>query len=230
MLQTRLTKPTSPMRSHGAAFAPLPSWHDDEEDTRPLTQYPNPQPQPYYAPPSSGAWQPSAAPVAAPARTSTSNRGFSQPLRYHGSTIRAVPPLGVGTGLAPVAEEEHPHDEPSHSHPHPHGDYSGQGYGSGGGATSSEIDDFSRAYSSAGIGTQDLEDYYDQDEMDARQPLTVVNPDEQQHAPTSSGATSPGGSRSPTRGGTGVGAGVGGTANRPLWQQNRQQGRNLMWL
>lgn len=204
----------SPMRSHGAAFAPLPSWHDDEEDTRPLTQYPNPQPQPYY-PPSGGAWQ--TAPVAAPARTSTSNRGFSQPLRYHGSTIRAVPPLGVGTGLAPVAEEEHPHEEPSR--PHPRDNYGGQGYHGGydygRGATSSEIDDFSRAYSSAGIGTQDL----DED----RQPLTVVNPDE--HAP-SSGATSPGGSQSPTRGG----GGVGGTGNRPLWQQNRQQGRNLMWL
>ncbi|OTA79965.1 hypothetical protein M434DRAFT_38202 [Hypoxylon sp. CO27-5] len=220
------------MRSHGAAFAPLPSWHDDDEDTRPLTQFANsnPQqpPQPYYPPSSSSAWQ--TAPVAAPARTSTSNRGFSQPLRYHGSTIRAVPPLGVGTGLAPVAEEEQPHhEEPSHSHPHSHShshdnDYSGYGYGYGygydngynRGATSSEIDDFSRAYSSAGIGTQDV----DED----RQPLTVVNPDE--HAP-SSGATSPGGSRSPTRGGAGAGVGTG---NRPLWQQNRQQGRNLMWL
>ncbi|KAI1409177.1 hypothetical protein F5Y13DRAFT_96420 [Hypoxylon sp. FL1857] len=196
----------SPMRSHGAAFAPLPSWHDDEEDRRPLTQYPTPQPQPYYPPPE--PWQ--TAPVAA-ARTSTANRGFSQPLRYHPATIRAVPPMGlVGTGLAPVAEEEHPHEQ-EHDHTYDHAyDYSRD-------VSSSEIDDFSRAYSNAGIGTQE-----DMDED--RQPLTVMNPDEN---PPGSGATSPGGSRSPTRGGGGRTTSPG---NRPLWQQNRQQGRNLMWV
>ncbi|KAI1143093.1 hypothetical protein F5Y05DRAFT_367465 [Hypoxylon sp. FL0543] len=188
------------MRSHGAAFAPLPSWQDDEEDRRPLTQYPTPQPQPYYPPPPE-PWQ--AAPVAAPARTSTANRGFSQPLRYHPATIRAVPPLGLGTGLAPVAEEEHPHEqERDHNDDYDRG------------VSSSEIDDFSRAYSSAGIGTQEMEE--------DRRPLTVMNPDEN---PPGSGTTSPGGSRSPTRG-----EGTGGPGNRPLWQQNRQQRRNLMWL
>ncbi|KAI1381834.1 hypothetical protein F4677DRAFT_5728 [Hypoxylon crocopeplum] len=175
-------------RSHGAAFAPLPSWHDDEEDRRPLTHY-NSQP---YSPPHD-RWQPG--PAMAPAMTTTAGRGFSQPLRYHPATIRAVP-LGVGTGLTPVAEEEQQHEQ-EHEHEH------------SGGPNASEIDDFSRAYSSAGIGTQGED----------RQPLTVMNPDD---SSSRSGSTSPGGSQSPTRG-TGPG-------NRPLWQQNRRQGRNLMWL
>ncbi|OTB06288.1 hypothetical protein M426DRAFT_114981 [Hypoxylon sp. CI-4A] len=177
----------SPMRSHGAAFAPLPSWQDDD-DTRPLTQYTQ---QPYYAP--QEPWR-SAPPPAASAMTASTSRSFSQPLRYPPPAVQAVP-LGVGTGLAPVAEEEQSHDQDSDQDQDR-------------GMSSSEIEDFSRAYSRAGIGTQDMEE--------DRRPLTVDD------SPPRSETTSPGGSRSPSRGPW--------PGNRPLWQQNRQQGRNMMWL
>ncbi|KAI1394026.1 uncharacterized protein F4822DRAFT_34071 [Hypoxylon trugodes] len=191
----------SPMSSHGAAFAPLPSWQDDEEDTRPLTQYP----QPYH--PIQEPWQAEPS-MAAAARPPTTNRGFSQPLRYHPATIRPVVPLGgVGTGLTPVAEEENPSERGDHDRP----STGTTGVGMAGGPRSSELDDFSRAYSSAGIGTQEIED--------DRQPLTATNSDENT---LGSGAISPEGSQTPPRGGGG--------GNRPLWQQNRQQGRNMMWL
>ncbi|KAI1656788.1 hypothetical protein F4813DRAFT_363312 [Daldinia decipiens] len=134
----------------------------------------------------------------APARTAPTNRGFSQPLRYHPPTVRLVPPMGVGTGLTPVAEEENPYDQDSASE-------SDRSIGRG--PTPSEIDDFSRAYMNAGIGTQELEE--------DRQLLT-------DGGALRYGAESPGGSHSPPRGN--------GMGNRPLWQQNRQQGRNLMWL
>lgn len=136
----------------------------------------------------------------APARTAPKPRGFSQPLRYHPPTVRLVPPMGVGTGLTPVAEEENPHDQDSDRESDP-SIISSQG------PTPTEIDDFSRAYMSAGIGTQELEE--------DRQPLT-------DGGALRSGAESPGGSQSPPRGN--------GMGNRPLWQQNRQQGRNLMWV
>ncbi|KAI1779686.1 hypothetical protein F4818DRAFT_149326 [Hypoxylon cercidicola] len=207
------TEYISPMSSHGAAFAPLPGWHDDEDDRRPLTQYNN---QPYY-PPSHEPWHPGAA-MAAPARTMNTGRGFSQPLRYHPATSHAgAVPLGVGTGLAPVAEEEQSDNDREHEVWHGHRP-----------ARSTEIDDFSRAYSSAGIGTQeDTTDYDDDDDGGGRRPLAVVNPDD---SPPRPGTASPGGNQSPTREGGGGGGGAGGIGNRPLWQQNRQQGRNLMWL
>lgn len=204
------------MRSHGAAFAPLPGWHDDEEDRRPLTQYNN---QPYYPP--SDPWQQpgpsSMAPAMAPARTANTGRGFSQPLRYHPAAAGGVVP--VGTGLAPVAEEELQSEHESEMIPPPPRNPGRRQ------VHSSEIDDFSRAYSSAGIGTQEA-DYGDYDGNDYagngydHHPLAVMNPDES--PPSRSGTVSPGGSQSPNRGGGG--------GNRPLWQQNRQQGRNLMWL
>lgn len=200
----------SPMRSHGAAFAPLPSWQDDEEDRRPLTQYANPNGQQPYNP-ANEPWRmapamgPAPAPAPAAARANPNNRGFSQPLRYHPTmTIRMVPPAGVGTGLAPVAEEENSLES---DHNYNINNYNGSDYDRG--VSSSEIDDFSRAYSNQGIGTQEME--YD------RQPLTVLNPDD---TPPRSGATSPG--TSPPRTTT--------PGNRPLWQQNRQRGRNLMWV
>lgn len=124
-------------------------------------------------------------------------------------------PPGVGTGLAPVAEEEQlsEHEyEVLHDH---------RGGGGRRPVHSSEIDDFSRAYSSAGIGTEEMD--YDDD----RHPLAVINPDD---SPPRSGTASPGDSQSPSRGGAGGTGTGGGIGNRPLWQQNRQQGRNLMWL
>ncbi|KAI8962335.1 hypothetical protein F5Y11DRAFT_195980 [Daldinia sp. FL1419] len=194
---------TSPM-SHGAAFAPLPSWQDEEEDRKPLTQYNSqpyrsvPEPPPPPPPRTAGSGMAMAA-----ARTAPLTRGFPQPLRYHPPTIRLVPPMGVGTGLSPVAEEDNPQDQDSSCG----SDREFDNISINRGPTPSEIDDFSRAYMSAGIGTRELEE--------DRQPLT-------DGSAFRSGAESPGGSQSPPRGN--------GTGNRPLWQQNRQQGRNLMWL
>ncbi|KAI1468862.1 uncharacterized protein F4812DRAFT_424937 [Daldinia caldariorum] len=207
----------SPMKSHGAAFAPLPSWQDEEEDRRPLTRYTSqpyrPLPEPPTAPPTGPLPPPppQAQKGMAPIRTVPTNRAFPQPLRYHPPTIRLVPPRGVGgAGLTPVAEEENPHDQDSSSssssssNSNSNSNSSDREYeaGSGRGPTPSEIDDFSRAYMSAGIGTQDL----DEDRL-----------------PLRSDAESPGGSCSPPRSSSSPG-------NRPLWQQNRQQGRNLMWM
>ncbi|KAI2622208.1 hypothetical protein GGS26DRAFT_251369 [Hypomontagnella submonticulosa] len=186
----------SPMRSHGAAFAPLPSWQDEEEDRRPLTQYPSQQP--YYPP--YEQWQATPSRAAA-ARPPPASRGFSQPLRYPPAAVHAVP-MGVGTGLTPVAEEEHSHDNSSD---HEHGYSNHHDRGGAAPPHSSEIDDFSRAYSRAGIGTQEMDPLASDDNRPG------------------SGTSSPE-SRSPSRG---AGNGMG---NRPLWQQNRQQGRNLMWL
>ncbi|KAL7628979.1 hypothetical protein AAE478_000497 [Parahypoxylon ruwenzoriense] len=195
------------MRSHGAAFAPLPSWQDDE-DVLPLTHSNNynnsSRSQPYISP---EPWQPG---VAVAKKATTTGRGFSQPLRYHPT----VAPVGglVGTGLTPVAEEEQPASPPpppqQQKEHHDHGEEP---------HSTSEIDDFSRAYSRAGIGTQELEE--------DMQPLTRANPDENLPPGSVSGVSSPSGSLSPSRG-----PGAGGSGNRPLWQQNRQQGRNLMWI
>lgn len=70
--------------------------------------------------------------------------------------------------------------------------------------TAREIDDFSRAYSDARIG---------QVSDDDTRPLTAA---EELANPEPNSAEAPPG---PIRGG-----------NRPLWQQNRQRSRNLMWM
>ncbi|KAI0175822.1 hypothetical protein GGR52DRAFT_331618 [Hypoxylon sp. FL1284] len=209
------TEYISPIKSHGAAFAPLPSWQDDEDDRRPLTQYNN---QPYYPP--NDSWQPG--PAMAPARTTNTSRGFSQPLRYPPAAAHTgLSPLGVGTGLAPVAEEEqqqHEHEGEDENDSERGREHETQQDLSGArGPAESEIDDFSRAYSSAGIGSQEADGF-------DRQPLAgAAIP---YNNPRRSGTASPRGSLSPSRGS----GGAGGLGNRPLWQQNRQQGRNMMWL
>lgn len=78
--------------------------------------------------------------------------------------------------------------------------------------TGREIDDFSQAYGAA-ISHNGAED--------DRQPLTVVNPDLPDHPDHPGGPESTSGSDSgsPSRNGS-----------RPLWQQNRRQSRNLMWM
>ncbi|RYP65799.1 hypothetical protein DL769_006219 [Monosporascus sp. CRB-8-3] len=159
------TEYTSPMRSHGAAFAPLPGWQEDRQPSP--TPYGNPYGQQQYESEST-TYQPedglnyNTTPVVPP------------PRRYD-----PVHVPGVGTGLAPV-EEEAPIENPTR-----------------------EIDDFSRAYANARIG---------QIPDDDQQPLTI--PEER----AGSGSESEHG-RSPVRGG-----------NRPLWQQNRQRSRNMMWM
>ncbi|KAI1079117.1 hypothetical protein F5B20DRAFT_179565 [Whalleya microplaca] len=171
------TEYISPIKSHGAAFAPLPGWHEEDQQ-RGRQSPPSPYDQPGYP---HQPWQAVTNPSPA--------HGYTQPLRYHPANSMNGAGI-VGTGLAPVAEEQYDGSISSH----------------GGG---NELDEFARAYSSAGIGQQD----------DDRQPLTVMNPDEQLSSGSASRSESPG-ARSPS----------GRRGSRPLWQQNRQQTRNLMWL
>jgi hypothetical protein len=185
-------------QSHGAAFAPLPSWHDDEGAPPSPTSHSHPHPYPpnAYGPlePSSSYLSPPSAP--APANINTN---YSHPVRYHPGYM-AVPPKG---GLTPVVEEDlrELREEQQQEQPPPQAP---QGR---------EIDDFSRAYSNAGIGQLP-----DEEVEEDRTPLRR---------------------RDNGQGASGSGSGPGdeddmptrdrGT-HRPLWQQNRQQTRNLMWM
>jgi hypothetical protein len=72
-----------------------------------------------------------------------------------------------------------------------------------------EIDDFSRAYSDANIG---------QSMDDDRAPLTAHADDHQTNYTL------------PSHYGDTVQSASGDSNNRPLWQQNRHQSRNLMWM
>ncbi|RYO74338.1 hypothetical protein DL764_010863 [Monosporascus ibericus] len=163
------TEYTSPMRSHGAAFAPLPGWQEERQPTP--SPYGNPYGNPYgqqHYESESTAYQP--------------EDGVNYNMTPLGPPPRRYDPVhvpGVGTGLAPV-DEEAPIENPTR-----------------------EIEDFSRAYADARIGQIPDED---------QQPLTI--PEER----PGSGSESEH-SRSPVRGG-----------NRPLWQQNRQRSRNMMWM
>ncbi|KAI0486151.1 hypothetical protein F4859DRAFT_357396 [Xylaria cf. heliscus] len=193
------TQYISPMRSHGAAFAPLPSWQDEEGSHSPNFHnhsHPHP-PEPYgplestYAasPPTFrghpglhptdpyGSFEPSLS-APAPANLGATAHGYSQPLRYNPGYM--PPPNGV---LTPVVEEDQ-----SMEREDPPG---------------REIDDFSRAYSSARIG-QLLDEAAEEDRTPLRN-NSQYSQDNESIARRSEG-------------------------HRPLWQQNRQQGRNLMWL
>ncbi|RYP21655.1 hypothetical protein DL765_002116 [Monosporascus sp. GIB2] len=159
------TEYTSPMRSHGAAFAPLPGWQEDRQlspssyDDSYAQEHHESEPTTY---------QPQV--------------GVNYATTPLGPPPRRYDPVhvpGVGTGLTPVEEEE------STENP------------------TREIDDFSRAYADARIG---------QASEDDQQPLTI--PEGRARSDSESEH-----SRSPARGG-----------NRPLWQQNRQRSRNMMWM
>lgn len=193
--------------SHGAAFAPLPSWHDDEGSSAAGIHNHShpPPPEPYgplerNRPASANLYNPSNShlpdpygpiePVLsapAPANMGAAAHGFSQPLRYNPAYMAAGLQQAKGS-LTPVVEEDHSLER-EREEPHVR-----------------EIDDFSRAYSSAGIGQLS-----DRGVEEDRAPLR----DNSQEAREREG------SASPPRGGSG---------HRPLWQQNRQQSRNLMWL
>ncbi|KAI0160292.1 hypothetical protein GGR57DRAFT_499704 [Xylariaceae sp. FL1272] len=163
------TQYISPLQSHGAAFAPLPSWNEDDGQ---FGHAPNPY----------GPLEPT---LHAP--RSTHPHGFSQPLRHNPAYGSAALAAHNGRGLTPVTEEEHPFETPE-----PQG---------------REIDDFSRAYSNAQIGQ--LTDEYGNGDK------TPLREDAQETGVSSEPEDSP----PRPRGG-----------HRPLWQQNRQQSRNLMWL
>ncbi|KAI0433620.1 hypothetical protein F5Y09DRAFT_338437 [Xylaria sp. FL1042] len=198
------TQYVSPMQSHGAAFAPLPSWHDDEgspspsfhthshppppvpygplERTRSAASsnyrtHTNPHPPEPYGPLESTLSAPT------PANLGATAHSYSQPLRYNPGYMPASMPQPKGS-LTPVVEEDQSLErEESHG---------------------GEIDDFSRAYSNAGIGQ-----LTDEDVEEDRTPLRANAED----TPEEEGSIS---RRS--------------AGHRPLWQQNRQQSRNLMWL
>ncbi|RYP58742.1 hypothetical protein DL770_010366 [Monosporascus sp. CRB-9-2] len=161
------TEYTSPMRSHGAAFAPLPGWQEEQQPSP--SPYGNPYGQQHYESEST-TYQPEIG-----VNYNTTPLG-PPPRRYD-----PVHVPGVGTGLTPV-EEEASAENPTR-----------------------EIEDFSRAYADARIGQIPDED---------QRPLAIP----EETAGSGSGSESEHG-RSPVRGG-----------NRPLWQQNRQRSRNMMWM
>jgi len=221
------------MQSHGAAFAPLPSWNEDENpdnyDGDSHLQPPNP-----YGPlePSFSAQAPRRsfsgpgrlAPPAPANLSPNAHGGYSQPLRYNPMYNMAG---GLGTvaggGLPPVVEEDQqssereelPGRQQYQAEPEPQ---------------RSEIDDFSRAYSNARIGqlTDDDEDDANGVEGD-RAPLRANAQYYYSNNDNNGGSSSSSNPQyeyddddgyPPRRSG----------GHRPLWQQNRQQSRNLMWL
>ncbi|KAI0482227.1 hypothetical protein GGR56DRAFT_176513 [Xylariaceae sp. FL0804] len=217
----RNTEYQSPMKSHGAAFAPLPSWNDDESDgygTPPMAHSQYQQQSPYRDvgwehPLMAGMTTTATGPSSPPRQHRLSPRGhhsrsFSQPLRSYAPAH--VP--GMGTGLAPVVEEEQQQQHPA-LRPSP-------------GPAAREIDEFSRAYASAGIGggrdSHSLHDNEtDAEEEDDRRPLRTSA---QEQAGSSTTPASDGGGSSENRSSSRS------RGSRPLWQQNRTQHRNMMWL
>ncbi|KAK5624554.1 hypothetical protein RRF57_000270 [Xylaria bambusicola] len=194
---------TSPIQSHGAAFAPLPSWNDEDGSSPPNAHnhaHPYP-PEPYVPlertrstasshyrthsnphPPDS--YDPLESTLSAPTPANLATvHGYSQPMRYNSGYLSVAMPPPKGS-LTPVVEEDQSLEcEESQGR---------------------EIDDFSRAYSSAGIGQLP-----DEDLEEDRTPLRANPQDAQQEGDSTPRRTA---------------------GNRPLWQQNRQQSRNLMWL
>ncbi|GAP92334.1 hypothetical protein SAMD00023353_7800560 [Rosellinia necatrix] len=198
------TQFNNPVQSHGAAFAPLPSWHDEDGPCLPIFRHDShpPPPDPYgpleqtRSASSSTFYDPSnlhppgpygpiepvrSAP--APPNMGTASHGFSQPFRYQSAYM----PVGMQQpkgSLTPVVEEDQSMErEESHGR---------------------EIDDFSQAYSSAGIG-QVSDENIEEDRTPLRDHPHYAHEERRSSSPLNGG-------------------------HRPLWQQNRQRGRNLMWL
>ncbi|KAI8632486.1 hypothetical protein F5Y19DRAFT_365738 [Xylariaceae sp. FL1651] len=203
------TQYISPMRSHGAAFAPLPSWNDEDNGGPSSPSFYNNahahahQPSPY------GPLEPTGVSAPAPANLTPHGYGFSQPLRYNPSYMAMGMPMPAKAGLTPVVEEEQPFDREEQQQ---HQQQYQQQYQQQPQLQGREIDEFSRAYSNAGIGQlpDDEPDYED------RAPLRDHAAHEAGNSTESSSEDSPPRNR--------------GAGHRPLWQQNRQQSRNLMWL
>jgi hypothetical protein len=185
------------MRSHGAAFAPLPTWQEEDEPPTPQPQYTQPYNQTNNQ---AGNQQYNQAYNQAYSQVrNQNNQAYNQPnySSYEAGTgntthisagPEVAPPLRYnpvhvpeGRGTTPIAD--------AHMSP-----------------TNREIDDFSLAYGNAVSHNGGDED---------RQPLTIVNPDPAGDNGSPSGSDS----GSPARNGS-----------RPLWQQNRRQSRNLMWM
>lgn len=158
----------SPMRSHGTAFAPLPTWQEEEEP---------PTPQPHYN--QVHAPYGPAASMYSPHEPRTGSSTYNMGGQAAAEPRNFAPTTGHGAEwpivATPIAD--------AHMR-----------------SGSNELDDFSHGYTAA-VGHIRNED--------DRQPLTISNPDD-----SGSEAGSPGRS----------------TGERPLWQQNRRQSRNLMWM
>lgn len=157
------------MRSHGAAFAPLPTWHEEEEP-------PTPQPRhnQAHAPPGQAVnMYNSYEPRHGNSTYVTGGRATGQPWNHHPTEVARSGAAAVSTPIADAHMRN----------------------------GSNELDDFSHGYTAA-VGHIQNED---------RQPLTISNSDDSY---SGSETESPGRS----------------TGDRPLWQQNRRQSRNLMWM
>ncbi|KAK6085552.1 hypothetical protein SCUP515_00659 [Seiridium cupressi] len=166
------TEYASPMRSHGAGFAPLPTWHEEDEPPTPQPQYNQPHSQqPYNGPGQAGNTYNPYGPVQGSSTQITGGQAAAQPTFYNSAPI-----AGATMATTPIAD--------AHMR-----------------TGSNELDDFSHGYTAAVGQIQHDED---------RQPLTAMTA-EDHHAES--------GFESPMRPG-----------DRPLWQQNRRQSRNLMWM
>ncbi|KAI1820214.1 hypothetical protein F4861DRAFT_545888 [Xylaria intraflava] len=202
---TEYSSPMQQTQSQRGAFAPLPSWHDEEVSSSDMFHsHPHPQPPESYGPLEStrsrvssfhghpnlhtpDPYAPLEADISAPppANLGPAAHGFPQPLRYNPVYMPTSMQQPKGS-LTPVVEE----DQSIEREDPPQG---------------REIDDFSRAYSSAGIG-QLSDAGGDEDRTPLRANARGTEDDDEEEFPGRS------------------------AGHRPLWQQNRQQSRNLMWL
>lgn len=160
------------MRSHGAAFAPLPTWQEEEEPPTPQPHFQQPYNQPGQA--VSTDMYNQYDPVRGNSTQIIGGQGTAQPVEYYTTNVGAA-----AMARTPIAD--------AHMR-----------------SGSNELDDFSHGYTAAVGQIHQEED---------RQPLTATN-----HERRQSGSDS----GSPSR--------TGGIGDRPLWQQNRRQSRNLMWM
>lgn len=203
------------MESHGAAFAPLPTWNDEDGSPPPALNnhahlygsepyvpldrtrstasshyrtHSNPHPPDPYGPLESTLAAPTPANLAA-------THGYLQPLRYNSGYLPTAMPPPKGA-LTPVVEEDNTLEREE--------------------SQGREIDDFSRAYSSAGIGQLPDEEFEED-----RTPLRAHNNNYYNNTNNNNTQDPQLDEELMSRRSAG---------NRPLWQQNRQQSRNLMWL
>ncbi|KAH6659414.1 hypothetical protein BKA67DRAFT_544378 [Truncatella angustata] len=168
----------SPIRSHGAAFAPLPTWQEEEEPPTPQPRYHQSYGQPHNQPYNQATQEANLySPHDLPHGNTTQITG-GQHAAQQNYSYPSGPATGAMAETTPIAD--------AHTR-----------------NGANELDDFSHGYSAAVGQIQ----HHEED----RQPLTPVNID---------GHSSGSDSSSPSRR----------MGDRPLWQQNRRQSRNLMWM
>ncbi|KAI0021626.1 hypothetical protein F4780DRAFT_272738 [Xylariomycetidae sp. FL0641] len=228
------TEYNSPMRSHGAAFAPLPSWQDEDPGNNGHSSWPMP-----------------AAGVFNSNNNHNDNNNNNGQQEYGFS--RGPPMAAGGGGLTPVVEEQSSMDEASSRRRTEIDDftraYSRAGIGSGSDdddiygdrtplrARDSATEAALEALAGEGLASSSSSHPHQYPRDQQEHPYYANHRHHQPHdstttadsrAETSWFSQSPPGSPSTIDADRRARASSGG--GRPLWQQNRQQSRNLMWL